>query len=82
MGYNKELKCLGQNVEEKNHKTFSICTHTVFETLKNTKLKISIKYKDLSVWGQPGLRDPQDNRDPVSKNKQHNKWTQKHITKY
>lgn len=67
MGYNKELKCLGQNVEEKKHKTFSICTHTVFETLKNPKLKINIKYKDLSVWGQLGLRDPQDYRDTLSR---------------
>lgn len=48
-GLQQGIKMFGTECGEKNHKTFSICTHTVFETLKNMKLKISIKYMDLSV---------------------------------
>lgn len=55
-GLQKGIKMFGTGCGEKDHQTFSICTHIVSETLKTTKLKMSIRHMDLSVRGQSGLR--------------------------
>lgn len=55
-GLQQGIKMFGTGCGGKKYQTFSICAYIVSETLKNTKLKISTKYMDLSVWGQSGLR--------------------------